>query len=160
MMIHWFLLQSQLVLCRVHSHAIGLDDDTITQCGKPTFVYHDIYYILTSWRHLFHPFTYSWAVMFGFLNPFMPSGFFYFESLDRSISSRRDVWFIFIITMLYRNSCIKRKQCRHSSDAAFCGVLSGSTLFANIPFGGARHKLVIAIFFQQNTLESKWSKAI
>ena len=49
-------------------------------------------------------------------------------SLDRSISSNRSIWLIFIITMFYGNACTKRKQCRPWSDAAFCGVWSGSTL--------------------------------
>ena len=29
----------------------------------------------------------------------MPSGLFYLESLDRSISNKRGVWLVFIITM-------------------------------------------------------------
>ena len=33
------------------------------------------------------------------VNPFIPSGFFYLNSLDRSISYRRGVWLLFIITM-------------------------------------------------------------
>ena len=32
----------------------------------------------------------------------MPSELFYLDSLDRSISSRKDVWLYFLITMLYR----------------------------------------------------------
>ena len=57
------------------------------------------------------------------------------SSLDRSISKRRvSGEFFIIITMFYRNSCINRKRCRPRSDATFCGVRSGSTLFANVPF--------------------------
>ena len=33
------------------------------------------------------------------IDPFMPSGLFYLNSLDQSISSRRGVWLIFNITM-------------------------------------------------------------
>ena len=62
--------------------------------------------------------------------PFMPSRLFYLNSLNRSISSKRGVLSVFIITMFYRNSCTKCKQCRPWSDAAFCGVWSGFTLFA------------------------------
>ena len=51
-------------------------------------------------------------------NPFTPNVFFYHNSLDWSISNRKDVQPISIITMFYRNSCIKRKQCRPLSDAA------------------------------------------
>ena len=40
------------------------------------------------------------------INPFMPIRLFYFNYSDRYISSRRGVWFIFIITMFYRYSCI------------------------------------------------------
>ena len=35
----------------------------------------------------------------------MPSRFFYRNSLDRSVTSKRGVWLVFIITMVYRNSC-------------------------------------------------------
>ena len=40
------------------------------------------------------------------INPYIPSGFSNLSFLDRSISSRRCVWVVFIITMFYRNSCI------------------------------------------------------
>ena len=39
------------------------------------------------------------------LNPFMPSGLFYLNSLDQSISSLRGVWSVFIFVMFYRNAC-------------------------------------------------------
>ena len=39
-------------------------------------------------------------------NPFLPSGFFYYNSLDLSISNIRGVWLDFINTMFYRNLCI------------------------------------------------------
>ena len=42
------------------------------------------------------------------LNPFMPSGLFYLNSLDRSISNIRDVWLVFIIIMFCIHSCIMR----------------------------------------------------
>ena len=70
--------------------------------------------------------------------PFMPSGFFYLNSLGQSISSKRGVWLLFIITTVYRNSCTLCKQCRPWSDVVFCGIWSGSTLFANVPFKGCQ----------------------
>ena len=36
----------------------------------------------------------------------MQDGFFYLNSLDRSVSIRRDAWLDFIITMYYRKSRI------------------------------------------------------
>ena len=45
------------------------------------------------------------------INPFMPNELFYHKSLDWSISSGRGVWLVFIMTMFYRTSCIKCKQC-------------------------------------------------
>ena len=42
--------------------------------------------------------------LFSF-NPFMPNELFYPNSLDRSISNRRDVGLVYIITMFYRNFC-------------------------------------------------------
>ena len=74
------------------------------------------------------------------INPFMTSGLFYLIFSDRSMSDIRGVWLVFIntCTMFYRNSCIWCKQCRPWSDAVFCGVWSGSTLFANVPFMGRR----------------------
>ena len=53
------------------------------------------------------------------INPFMPCRLFYYNSLDRSISNKRCVWLVSIITMFYRNSCTECKQCRPWSDAAF-----------------------------------------
>ena len=35
------------------------------------------------------------------INPFMPSGLFYLNSLDQSISSLRDVWSVLISIMFY-----------------------------------------------------------
>ena len=60
------------------------------------------------------------------LKPFMLNGLFYFTPLVRTISYIRSVWFLFIyyhhllfafntgisINRVYRNSCIKCKQCR------------------------------------------------
>ena len=39
------------------------------------------------------------------VNPFMPSGLFYLNSLDQTIYSLRDVWSVFIIIMFYGNAC-------------------------------------------------------
>ena len=41
-----------------------------------------------------------------FPHPFMPSELFWLNFLDGSISSRRDVWLVFINTIFYRHSCI------------------------------------------------------
>ena len=41
------------------------------------------------------------------INPFMTSGFVYYNSLDLSFSSIRGVWLVIIPTMFYRNSFIK-----------------------------------------------------
>ena len=41
-----------------------------------------------------------------YFNPFMPSGFFYHNSVDRSVPNKRGFWLVFIITMFYRISCI------------------------------------------------------
>ena len=71
-----------------------------------------------------------------FIYPFMPGGLFYLNSLDLSISNLTGVWLVFIITVFYRNFRIKCKQCRPWSDAGFCGIWSGSKLFANVPFMG------------------------
>ena len=78
------------------------------------------------------------------LNPFMPSGFFYFNSLDRFISYIRGVWLVLIIVMFCRNIltlCDLWRliwvyivcQCPSNQDT----VSSGSTLFASVPFWGA-----------------------
>ena len=48
----------------------------------------------------------------------MPSGLFFLNSLNRSISSTRGVWFLFIIKMFYRNSCMQTVW-------TFCGIWSG-----------------------------------
>ena len=57
------------------------------------------------------------------INLLMPSGLFYLNSLDQSISSLRGVWSVLIITMFYWNAVINAN-----------GVEPGSTLFANVPF--------------------------
>ena len=41
-----------------------------------------------------------------FFNPFMSSGLFYLNSLDRSISSTWGVWLVYIIVMFYRHPII------------------------------------------------------
>ena len=43
------------------------------------------------------------SIPFVQINPFMPSGFFYINSLDRFISNIRGVWLAFIIVMFCRN---------------------------------------------------------
>ena len=59
----------------------------------------------------------------------MPSGFSYFNSLDKFISYIRGVWLVFISVML--NIEISERNA-NSVDP----VWSGSTLFANVPFTG------------------------
>ena len=51
-------------------------------------------------------------------------------------SGLRDVW--------YTVSFLVCRIERPSSDIAFCGILSGSTLFANVPFRDTRHVSVRA----------------
>ena len=46
------------------------------------------------------------------------------------------VWLVSIITMFWRSFWTWYKQCRSWSDATFCGVWSGSTLFVNVHFMG------------------------
>ena len=67
-------------------------------------------------------------------NSFMSNWLFYLNSFDWFISNRKDVWLTFIFTAFYRNSYIWCKQCRPWSDAAYCGVWSGSSPFASAPF--------------------------
>ena len=73
------------------------------------------------------------------VDPFMSSGLFYLNSLDRSISHLnpfKGCLVRFYYCHVCRNFWTLRKQCRPWSDAAFCGVWSGSTLFANVHFRG------------------------
>ena len=59
---------------------------------------------------------------------------FYLKSLDWYIPNKRGISLDFVIITLY-------KTC---SDAPLCGVWSGVTLFAYVPFlGDARHKWII-----------------
>ena len=53
------------------------------------------------------------------------------------MSNWRCVRFVYIFIIHFKNRCTKCKQCRPWSDATFCGIWSGSTLFANVPFYGA-----------------------
>ena len=59
-----------------------------------------------------------------------------FRCLDRSMSNLKACLLCFIIITLNRNSRFLRKQCRPWSDAAYRGVWSWSTLFANVTFMG------------------------
>ena len=45
------------------------------------------------------------TLVIGHLNPFTPSGLFYLNSLDRSISYIRSVWLVFIITIIIIMFC-------------------------------------------------------
>ena len=46
------------------------------------------------------------------INPLTPSGLLYLNSLDRFIFYLGGVGLVFVITMIYRNSCTKCKQYR------------------------------------------------
>ena len=70
-------------------------------------------------------------------NPFMPNGLFHLISLCWSFSNRRGVWLLvllivwFITYPVFNANSVNpdiSKQCRPRSDAAYCGVGSGSTL--------------------------------
>ena len=67
------------------------------------------------------------------INPFIPSGIFFLNSLYRSVFCLRVVWLNFVI-IFCRNIFLMQKKCKPWSDAAFSGVWSGSTLFAIIAF--------------------------
>ena len=64
------------------------------------------------------------------INPHLPSGPIHPYQLDESISNFRGVWCPFFIFILFRKDIPARKQWRPWSDAALCGVWSGSALFA------------------------------
>ena len=64
--------------------------------------------MLASWKWV-NRCSFIKEAIFRTLNP---SGCFYLQSSDRSISNVRGVWLVFIVNMFYRNSCISCKQCR------------------------------------------------
>ena len=67
----------------------------------------------------------------------MPSNLFYLSSLDRSISYISGECLVSVYCYHFcRNFWTYSKQCRPWSDAAFCGVWSGSSLLAIDPFIG------------------------
>ena len=62
----------------------------------------------------------------------MPNGLIYLNFLDRSVSSKKSVWLVFIITIVYRNSYTKCKQCRPWSDAASAALIFVYTVFQSL----------------------------
>ena len=65
----------------------------------------------------------------GILNPYKPSGLAHPYQLDVSVSNFRGVWCTFSFLILFQTEIPVSEQWRPWSDAAFCGVWSGSTLF-------------------------------
>ena len=80
------------------------------------------------------------------LNQCMPNGLFYLNYLDRSISKRRGVWLLFVVTMFYKKFCIKCKQCISQLDAAFCDVrlIWVYTVYQHFFHGTCSHVLNVA----------------
>ena len=66
-------------------------------------------------------------------NPHLPNGFSHLYQLDESIFHLRSVWCMFFILFIFFIEIPVSKQCRPWSDAAFCGIWSGSALFAYVP---------------------------
>ena len=66
-----------------------------------------------------------------FFYPFIPGGLFYLTRWTISISKWRDAWLILLSTSFIAIPLLNAKRCRHRSDAAFCSVWSGFTLFVN-----------------------------
>ena len=68
-------------------------------------------------------------------NPFMSNGLFYFNSLDWSISNRRDIWLTFIITIIIEISVINANSI--DPDQTPRSVASDLFIqFAKVPFMG------------------------
>ena len=66
-------------------------------------------------------------------NPLIPNGLFYLYLWVRPCLMERVSALASFFMIYYGNSYISCKQCRPWSDAAFCGVWSGSSLFVSIP---------------------------
>ena len=67
------------------------------------------------------------------INPHLPSRPVHPYQLEESISNFGGVWHTFFIFILFRIDVPVSKQWSPWSDAMFCGVWSGSALFAYIP---------------------------
>ena len=76
---------------------ISHQTSTLSSCTICTVLYH--FYSPTIHQH--GAIYCSPAKMILKINPFMPSGLFYLNSLDQSISKRRCVWLVFIFTMFF-----------------------------------------------------------
>ena len=86
-------------------------------------------------------------------NQFKPTGISHRYQLEQSISVLRDVgWYFFIfIQILIENSASKRWRSR--PDTAFCGVWSGSALFAYVPENGHQTYLIWVIILLSTKLD-------
>ena len=72
------------------------------------------------------------SVVVMYFNPHLPNGLSHPYQLDESIIHLRGVWYTYFICIIFFIE-ISIEQCRPWSDAAFCGVWSGSALFAYVP---------------------------
>ena len=68
------------------------------------------------------------------IKPFMSNGLLYLHSSDRSIYNIRGVWEVLLLPYFIEIHLLNANNVDPVSDAAFCGVWSGSILFANVPF--------------------------
>ena len=76
--------------------------------------------------------------MLFIINTFKPKGFPHYYQLDQSISVLRVVGFLggvfhFLLILIEQSD---GKRWRSWSDDTFCGIWSGSTLFAYVPQNG------------------------
>ena len=72
----------------------------------------------------------------GTVNPLYTGGLFHCYMLDENICNFRGVRLSFFRNLYKKNGCMFCKQWRPWSDAAFCGIWSGSALFAKVPILG------------------------
>ena len=70
------------------------------------------------------------------INPHLPNGLSEPYQLDESIFYLRGVWCTFFIFIIFLIEIPVSKPCRPWSDAAFCGIWSGSALFVYVPKNG------------------------
>ena len=86
------------------------------------------------WREIYqlHPVSYKLLLTVNpLINLFIPNGFFYLNSVDRSISIRRDVWLVFLLL-----PCFIENPVFNENSADPDQTWSGFTLFSNVPFIG------------------------
>ena len=75
-------------------------------------------------------------------NPFMPSGRFYLNSLDRFISYIGGVWLVFIIAMFCRNSELNANRADHGQTPRSAASDLGLHCLSMSLLWDARHKWV------------------